>query len=662
MPNLIFELGCEEMPASAVQNACDDLLNLVQNGLSEAGLSFGLGEVLGTPRRILLHIPQIADRQSDREDEIRGPRVQAAFDSAGQPTKALQGFCRGHGVDPGTAYTSGDYVWIKKQIAGRSALEVLAELLPEAVKGLKFEKTMRWGLGKNRFVRPVRWILALLGQTVIPFNLFDVTSGSTSRGHRFMAPAEFTPTNWDNFLAQLRSHSVEPDPSIRRKTILDQAIAVADGIPDLPEALVDENVQLTEWPTAHQGSFAEEFLELPDPVLVTAMAKHERFFPVRDSSGAITNRFVSIRNNGDEDAVKAGNEWVLNARFNDARFFYNEDKKRTLDQFLVATESMLFQDRLGTVRQRADRLAKLTPIVDAALGGSNTESARLAGLYAKADLSSGLVGELSSLQGVIGGEYARREGFGDQVANAIADHYRLPSTISDENRLGAALLIADQLDKLTGFLGLKLIPKGSSDPFGLRRAASLIIQTAWLNEQPIDVAALVEASRTGYAEQSIEIDQEAIENSLLDIFASRYQALMPETDYDIHESATSRQPWTVIINAQDYQHRTRILAVDKTMPERIFSFTRPINILASARGKSEPIADQINPSLLSDLGVQLKNAIGTDRLSTAIHNYFESTMVMDENPEVRANNLALLQLVEQELLTIGDYSKLVIEG
>lgn len=660
MPDLLFELGCEEMPATAVDRAAKDLADTVCARLVESGIEFGAVRHLGTPRRLTLGIDGLPDRQPDREEEVRGPRLEAAFGPDGQPAKALEGFCRGQGVEPGSVLRRDGYVWAVKQIPGQSAGALLSSVLPEAVKSLKFEKTMRWGLEKARFVRPVRWILARLGDALVDFELFGIQSGLSSRGHRFMGEAWFEPSGWDNHMALLRAHFVEPDPAERRKRIVSEAKSVARGEPDLPEALVQENVQLTEWPTAHEGVFAEEFLELPEPVLVTAMAKHERFFPVRDR-GKVTNRFVSIRNNGSESSVRAGNEWVLNARFNDARFFYNEDKKRTMDDFLAMTGRMLFQDGLGTVRQRADRLAKLNQQVDSVFGGGDPESARLAGLYAKADLTSGLVSELSSLQGVVGGEYAAREGFPVPASLAIGSQYQLPDEFTPSTRPGVSLLVSDQLDKLAGFLGLGMVPKGSSDPFGLRRAASLVIQAVWLSGLPVDLDPLLSLSFETYASQGVQLDEPAARAALADLFDGRYRSLLADVPHDVHDAASAPGSWERLQSPNSYSARVEALTAAKGDPDLVQTFTRPLNILNAERAKGPVEPTALPQDALTGAGRDLLHAVETGGdLRGPIHAFFEATMVNDPDPAVRSRNLGLLILVEAELLKTGDYTKLVI--
>lgn len=674
MPDLLFELGCEEMPAHSVSQAGTDLAQAVERLLIDQGLAHGPIQHYETPRRIILAIEGLDARQADRTEEVRGPKIEAAFDPSGGPTRALEGFCRGQGCDPESVIRRDGYVWAIKHISGSSAKEVLADVLPQAVQSLRFDKVMRWGSSKNRFVRPVRWILATLDQELIPFTMFGIASGVTSRGHRFMAPEEFEPTTLDSLLSGLRKRFVEPDENRRRKVILDQ-IAATGEFATVDERLLDENVHLVEWPMVHVGTFAEQYLELPAAVLTTAMVKHQRFFPIKDSSDVLTNRFISVRNNGDESVVRAGNEWVLNARFNDAEFFYHEDQKRSLDDFLEMTRSMAFQPGLGSVRDRADRLAALTPQVFEAIGGTDPEPARLAGLYAKADLATGLVAELSSLQGVIGQIYGESAGLPPVATAAIGSQYALPED-PRSNLLGVALLVADQMDKLVGFLGLGLVPKGSSDPFGLRRAATLVVQAALgLADERFDLVPIASSAIAEYEAQGVTL--ESIEVRLAELFAARLEALLPSFGPDIHAAVLVDGHLSRVANPQVYAERCRIVAEIKASAETTQTFTRPLNILAAARNKGETIAAQFQPELAeNESALRLNQAVEDPEFDTSttqglldhlrwlqgpIHTFFEETMVMDPNPDVRANNLALLVKVEDDLYKAGDFSRLVYD-
>ena len=397
MAELLFELGCEELPASFVRKAYGDLQAHLVQLLGEAQLlEDGFkAQSLGTPRRLIVGVTGIKTLQPDISENKRGPALEAAFDASGNPTPALLGFCRGAGVDVANVTKDDKYVWAEKVTKGAPTAELLQAILPDAIRKLAFDKSMRWGSGKMRFARPIRWILANFEGKPVTFQIESVTSGATSIGHRFYANKEFTSATWDEHLSNLRKHKVEPDVDIRIKMITDQS-KQASGNPLLDEDLVDENAFLTEWPDAVHGEFKAEYLHLPRPVLVTAMAKHEKMFPVEDASGNLTNKFVFIRNGGDDATVKAGNAWVLNARFNDARFFYNQDSELTLDDFLAKTENLMFGRDLGTVYQRVERLVGLAEQVSEVTGATAEEIAyaKKAAKYAKADLSSRLVSEL----------------------------------------------------------------------------------------------------------------------------------------------------------------------------------------------------------------------------------------------------------------------------
>ncbi|MCL6624492.1 MAG: glycine--tRNA ligase subunit beta, partial [Fimbriimonadales bacterium] len=324
MRELLLEIGCEELPPRSVPRALKALASSIEEALSKGELSTESTEIttLATPRRLIVRVRGIKGQQEDRTEVRRGPAVSSAFTPEGSPTPALQGFCKSVGLSPEEVEVREGFVWAKRTVKGKKASEILSEALPECIKGIPFEKTMRWGTGRLRFARPIRWIVALLDGEVLPFSLEGVKAENLSRGHRFLAPEEFEVEDWASFLQDLRKRFVEPDPERRKQIIREQAMQVCHGIPWLEEDLVEENAFLTEWPRAIEGEFREEFLVLPAPVLVTAMAKYGRFFPVYEKKGSpdglgeeekkLTNRFISIINNGDEEVVRQGNQWVLN--------------------------------------------------------------------------------------------------------------------------------------------------------------------------------------------------------------------------------------------------------------------------------------------------------------------------------------------------------------
>jgi glycyl-tRNA synthetase beta chain len=696
MPELLLELGCEELPASFVKKAYRDLAQAVAARLEEAGIPFQTGHPpIGTPRRLIVHFAEIAEKQPDRTKEARGPSKQAAFDAEGKPTKALEGFCRAQGVSPDQARVEGDYVWVTQTLPGKPTREALQEILPEAIRSLSFDKTMRWGEGRLRFARPIRWILASLGGELVPFSVEGVASALESRGHRFDHPEPFPAATYDELLDGLILRHVEPDSEERARRIREGAAILATGEPEIEPALLEENVFLTEWPSPLEGGFREEYLELPEPVLVTAMAKHEKMFPVRDRDGKLLPRFVFVRNSGDEATVRAGAEWVLNARFNDAKFFFEEDKKRSLGDFLEKTSGILFQEKLGTVRQRADRLSALAaeaalhlPFGDAE-AGPERELALVAGKFAKADLSSGLVSELASLQGIVGGEYARREGLPDDVARAIARHYDLSKSLEGgkvrgdaASRTAVRTLVADQLDKLAGYLGLGIKPSGSSDPFGLRRAATLLIEAAWAWPEwaPGYDLFLLPAALRGYREQGLEFDEASVHASFREIMAARYESLLEDRRPDLVEATRA---WA----AAPMDARTRLRVLEELVEDRAFvqTATRPLNILEAAKEKGqwqEPAPGweqrldspdgaalleraRAAKSELADASIAQdveRTAAALKSLEEPVVRFFESTMVMAEQAEVRQARLSLVAEVAEALRFGGDFAKIVQEG
>lgn len=692
MPELLLELGCEELPASFVRKAYTDLVDLVEAGLREAGIPFERGEgPFGTPRRLIGHWKDVAARQPVQVKESRGPGLAAAFDSDGNPTKALEGFCRGQGITPDQLEKRDGYVWVTKTIPGQDTAVLLAEILPQAIRSLTFDKSMRWGQGRMRFARPIRWILASYGSDLVSFDVEGVQSSLQSRGHRFYAPESFEAKTFEELATKLFERKVEIDPEERRKTIEEVSVRMASGMPDLPAALVDENVFLTEWPTPIEGTFREEYAELPEPVLVTAMAKHEKMFPVRGQDGKLLNKFVFVRNSGEDATVRAGSEWVLNARFNDAKFFHDEDKKHTMDDFLAKTEGIVFQEKLGTVRQRADRISTLAARLAASLFPGETEvetSAKTAGLYAKADLSSGLVGELANLQGIIGGEYARRQGMPEAVCKAIGKHYDLGAVLGQDDvgsKAGLCVLMADQIDKLVGYLGIGSVPSGSSDPFGLRRAVTMLIESSW-NRPGFGAVALSEAVAL-YREQGVTMEEEAVLHEANQIFAARYGTVAADTRYDLLDAAVMADFGAEAM--RPHQVHRRLLAVQAVADDTAFLQTasRPLNIVRAAREKGIAIPDSPLESLdrtslnspegnaLADACAERKGklagaaisqvpteALNLKALAGPINAFFDSTMVMSPDEAERTARLHLLDQVCHLLLEAGDFTKVVIEG
>jgi glycyl-tRNA synthetase beta chain len=703
MPEFLLEVGCEELPASFVEKAYNDLRDALCKELTDLGVCEGGATACGTPRRLIVSFPNLKPRQEDSVKEQRGPSLQAAYDAAGEPTKALLGFCKSQGIEPSDLRKDEQYVWVTKHVSGRPTSELLESILPRIILGLNFEKSMRWGASRARFARPIRWILAACDGRALDFNVEGVPSALISYGHRFYAPDPFEAKNFFQLVDELRDRFVEPLSSIRRGQIVEQAHLLAHNCTIGYDDLLDENTFLTEWPTAILGSFSESYLELPEPVLVTAMAKHERMFPVRETdTGKLTNQFIFIRNSGEDETVRKGCEWVLGARFNDARFFYEQDQKLTLDDFLAKTEGVVFQAQLGSVRQRAARLANLGAKLAKMFNFSpeEVEMCRKVGLYSKADLATGLVSELSSLQGFVGGFYLRKEGQeSDRVCWTIENQYSrfslaeshediqtawysaYASRAENQHNLLPLFQLSDNLDKLAGYLGLGLSPSGSSDPFGLRRCVTALIENAILcpEIQGFSHVELISVAAAEYDNQGYSLDSDRIISTLADMHAARYPVLW--------SSSKTRRPFEAALMRGNHQEMTnpkRVLFRLETLeqfdaPADLQTIARPINLSNSATSKGEKVGSigeitqlglnsEEGRALLDSISLatpEVESAKSPLELATilksllpAINAFFDNTMVMSDDPTERFHRLSLASATADLFLVAGDFTKL----
>ncbi len=520
----LLEIGTEELPAGDLDDALAQLRQLAPAHLTEARLDYEGLRALGTPRRLVVLIEGLAPRQRPVEEVMKGPPVRVAFDAAGRPTKAAEGFARKQGVSVDDLKVreidGGEYVVTIRREEGRPAAEVLTTLLPELIASLHFQKSMRWNESGVAFSRPTRWLVALLGDAVIPFEYAGVSSGHTSRGARPQGSPEFEIARAEDYLGLLAQHHIVADPEERRALIAEQAAQLAQSvggrIPDDP-ALLAEVTNLVEQPTSLLGHFEDEYLRLPADILIAVMKKHQRYFPVIRSSGFVNSEFVdsesaepnpesriyeptsllpyfiAVRNGGDEhlDIVCHGNEEVIRARFADADFFYREDTKRPLEKFLPRLATLTFQEQLGSMLDKTKRLEQL--VVQLAemleLSDEETKVARRAAHLCKADLATQMVVEFTSLQGVMGREYALKTGENAAVAEAIFEHYlpRFAGDASPRTRPGLVVGLANRLDSLAGLFAVGLTPTGSADPYHLRRDAIGLVQNLIAHRLPFSV-------------------------------------------------------------------------------------------------------------------------------------------------------------------------------
>jgi glycyl-tRNA synthetase beta chain len=500
----LLEVGTEEIPDRMLEAGAEAFRRRMEDALAPLGILEPDADwcVWSTPRRLVLMVGPIRPRQEDREEEVTGPPVRAAFDAEGKPTKALEGFARTHGVtveDISRVRTpKGEYVGFRRTVNGRPSEELLAEAVPPVLQGLHFPKMMCWGEVGFRFVRPIRWIVALLGGDIVAFEVAGVSSGRCSRGHRTLSAGEVTVAAPESYLDELRGAGVLVDPDERRAAIqagLARAAAEVGGdlIPD--EALLESLVSMTEQPAVIAGSFPSEYLEIPREVLVTAMRHHQHYFSVARPGTAVgapelLPAFLAVINQAADASgnIRRGNEWVLRARLADSRFFWEEDRKRSLESRLPDLDRVIFQERLGSYRRKAERVSRLVEVLGRSLGLGEELARRAsrAALLSKCDLTTEMVGEFPELQGVVGGLYAAADGEAPEVGRAVYDHYR-PAGAGDglpRDGEGLLLALADRLDTLAGYFLIGAEPTGTRDPFALRRAGSAVVrilmEAAWL--------------------------------------------------------------------------------------------------------------------------------------------------------------------------------------
>jgi len=699
--DLLLELGTEEIPAKFLARALEDLPKLAAQRLGEARLTYQAIRALGTPRRIALEVRGLADRQPDLRERVVGPPASAAFDKTGAPTKAAIGFAQKNGVDAATLEKAevegqkgkkGLYVVATRHVAGRDAAEVLPPLLVDLITAIPWPKSMRWGWGETAFVRPVHWLVCLLGEKVLPVRWGALSAGRTSRGHRFLAAAPVEIASPATYVEAMRRAFVIVDPEARRDSIAAELrrVETETGLKVRPDpGLLAEVTNLVEYPVAITGRFDPAFLEVPEEVIVTAMRTHQRYFALEDATGALAPRFVTIAGTVTRDAavVSAGNERVIVSRLSDAQFFFREDRKKPLEAFGKTLDDVVFQARLGTVG------AKIRRIV-ANAGGLAVDHLRVdaapferAALLAKADLATGVVGEFPELQGVMGGHYARLGGESEAVWRAIPDHYR-PRGASDdppETLIGAVVGIADRIDTIVGCFAIDLEPTGSTDPFGLRRAAIGILATLLHRggELPIRLQALVLRAAKHLQDDSIAVTSQHIQH-VLEFLKGRLRGVLIEDgiaaqDVDAALGAGFDDPLDVKLRAQ-------ALAVVPREAREVFK--RIANILDDAQAKDFATIGAVDPQLFAaadnvewklwnafqpieeraaqaHAAKEYKRVFGMlVELQPVVAAFFDrgGVMVMDPDPAIRSNRLFLLSHVIGPFRRIADFRQLAVQS
>ena len=670
----VLEIGSEELPAADLTAALAQLRAAVPALLTELRLDYDTVEVYGTPRRLVVFVLQLASRQTDLETVVKGPPASRAFDETGQPTPAARGFARSRGVDVMALQVvedkGGRYVAAVVHETGRPAPEVLAEALPGCIAGLTFGKSMRWNATNVSYSRPLRWLVALYGPQVVPFTYAGVASDRTSRGLRPYGSPPIVIDDAANYTRIMQEHSIVTSVEARQATITAAATELATrqgGMYRDDPALLDEVANLVEYPTVLCGHFEERFLALPAEVLVAVMKKHQRYFPIYAPDGRLLPCFLTVRN-GDAvhlDMVTTGNEQVLRARFADAAFFYKHDTQHTLADCVPRLATLTFQAKLGSMLDKLRRLEQLTPSVARLLGltAEETAVAQRAAALSKADLATRMVVEMTSLQGIMGGHYARTGGEPEAVAAALAEQYNPVST----TRPGLALALADRLDSLLGLFAVGLAPKGSNDPFALRRAALGVIENLVANQTPFDVRqALAEAAKL----LPVASDAETIaavlsfmhgrmEGMLRErgIPAAVVRAVLAAQGYNPHAASQAATALAEVITAPDWQEvlesYSRCVRITRQLQETLV--VRPDAFTLPAE-KTLWVAYQAAAASQDGTVAQLVAALRN--LVPAITTFFIDVLVMDGDMTVRNNRLALLQHIASLPKGIVDLSYL----
>ena len=685
---LAFEIGTEEIPAFDLHRATLQLEKLVPEALDAVRIPHGDVAVYTTPRRLIAIVADVADETEALEEVFRGPSVKIAFDADGNPTKAATGFARGKGVGVDALErreeNGVEYVFATKSIAARDVAELLPGVLEGVITGISWPKSCRWGTTSEYFSRPVRWLVALLDERVIPVRFAGLTAGNLTRGHRFLAPGPHEVATAADLLGVVEAaHVVSSEQA--REAVIREGVAQAEqrtgARAELPEKTLLEVVNLCEQPTVLVGTFDEEFLRVPEEIIVDAMLMHQRYFPLYDADGKLTNNFIVV-SNGDPahaDTITGGNERVVRARLSDAKFFYEEDLKHPLETYVDRLDEVVFQETLGTMKEKADRIVALAKhlAADAQLSEADAADAERAAYLAKADLVTNAVVEFTSVQGVMGSYYAAACGEGDQVARAIADHYR-PRFSGDEppaSDVGRIVAMADKLDTVCGLFAVGQGPTGSSDPFALRRSAIGIV--AMLEAGlPVSLAAAIDAALGTYQDAGIDFDRDAIRAEVADFFVTRTKVML-------RDGGCSHDTMDAVL-ATGVEEPAQIIARTYVLEAERLGAPEAFDDLATAYARANNLRDadlgvEVDEALLSDAERALlaatdeaaacvKEALAVDHFGAAlaalaalrapIDAFFEDVLIMDDDLALRENRLRLLNRFVAVFAHVADFGKM----
>ncbi len=681
--DLLLEIGTEEVPAHVMPGVLAQLKERAEKAFQENRIAFASVRTLGTPRRMALLVKDLAEKQADVTSENRGPSVKIAFDADGKPTKAAQGFARGQHVAPEDLVEKDGYVYAVVHETGKETAELLKTLLPELICALSFPNNMRWGSLEFKFIRPIRWLVALFDSEVIPFEVANVTSGRVSRGHRFLSQGDFSIAKADDYEKDCEAQYIIVDPEKRKAMIRAQIEAVAKengGRAEITDDLLEEVLYLVEYPTALCGRFEEKYLQLPPEAVITPMRDHQRYFPVKDDAGKLLPLFITVRNGGKEylETVQHGNERVLRARLADAQFFFDEDRKKSLEEHREKLKTVVFQQGLGTMYEKTERLAQLADFIADEIGADEKahKHARRAALLSKADLVTGMVTEFTELQGIMGREYAKLDGECEKVAIAIDEHYmpRFAGDAQPQTTAGRIVSTADKIDTIVGTFHLGKIPTGSQDPFALRRQALGLVHMMIEAKYHLSISRLVAKAMDLYGitetEERAKMQADVAEflrlrlRNVLEAEQIRYDAadaVLGDVD-DIYNVLLRARAVTAFTGQKDaarsMQAFVRVAniarknAAETIYPERFHMAEEKALYQAYTSTKSAV------ESLVS--GEDFEGAIDAlTELVAPIDAFFDNVMVMDKDETIRENRLALLRSVDAVIRDVADFTKIV---
>lgn len=681
--DFLFELGVEEMPAHVVTPSMVQLKERMEAFLEAHRLSYQSIDMFSTPRRLALRVNQLAEAQEDIEEEAKGPALKIAKDENGEWSRAAQGFVRGKGMSVDDIYVKDvdgvDYIFVKKMIVGQKATDILPLMMSEVVEKMTFPTMMRWGSEHFKFIRPIHWIVAMYGTQILPIEFLGIGAMNVSRGHRFLG-RDVVISHPRQYEAEMLLQYVMVDPMMRKTRIMEQMVDFATNNQwkiDFDEALLEEVNNLVEFPTTFVGEFDEKYLAVPAEVLITSMKEHQRYFDVRNIDGELLPFFISVRN-GDLEHIEnviAGNEKVLTARLEDAEFFYAEDQKHSIDEYMEKLSHVTFHEKIGTMTNKMQRVAQIAAHLCDVFGvdQATTEAVQRASEIYKFDLVTGMVDEFPELQGVMGEKYALLQGETEAVAAAIREHYLPNSTDGElpETIAGAILALSDKWDSLMSFFTVDLIPTGSNDPYALRRQAYGMVRILEAFDWNFDVEAMQQWSLENVKSDDQFVYENKV-NEMNDFFAARIKQLLQRqnTRYDVIDAVLMGQNHDVA----EQIAKANVLAQhleDEDLKETTESFNRVSNLAAKMESASDIHADlfenEAEQALYDAYQFFVKHDdfeeqyMALKGLHPAIQRYFDETMIMVDDEKVKQNRLSLLKAIDQLVKEFADMSQLIIK-